>query len=215
MALATLTDLSDFLDANLGRRRKDLSSLVLEWRSKQKDTASERQYRRLVVILLYAHWEGFIKDASHAYLKHITAQRLRVGEVCLALRAVAVRGHVLSNGSAKKSSAHARLLAALIAQEAEVFDRYPLACIDTESNLSSKVFREIVDTLGLRFLVAYELLANRLDSNLVHERNGIAHGRLSDPDFGETNNLVDEIWKKMNSFKGQIEDSARKRTYLA
>lgn len=215
MALATPSDLGDFLDANLSRRRKDLSSLVLEWRSKQKGTAAEKQYRRLVVVMLYAHWEGFIKDASHAYLKHVTAQRLKVGDVCLALRAVAVRGHVIANGSAKKSSVHARLLAALVAQEAEVFDRYPIACIDTESNLSSKVFREIVDTLGLRFLVAYELLANRLDSNLVNERNGIAHGRLSDPDFAETNCLVDEIWKKMNSFKRQIEDSAQKGAYLA
>ncbi|GIG90926.1 hypothetical protein Pen02_58620 [Plantactinospora endophytica] len=165
--------------------------------------------------MLYAHWEGFIKDASHAYMKHVTAQRLKVGDICLALRAVAVRGHVMANGSAKKSSAHARLLAALMSQQAEVFDRYPYACIDTESNLSSKVFREIIDTLGLRFLTAYELLSHRLDANLVNERNNIAHGRLSDPDFGETNQLVDEIWKKMNSFKHQLEDSAQRRLYLA
>jgi hypothetical protein len=207
--------LANALDRNLARRRKDLSGLVLDWRGLAKDTADEKRYRRLVVVMLYAHWEGFIKDAGIAYLKYVASLGLKSSDLNFSMRAIAARGHIIASGTAKKSSVHAKMLADLAQLESQPFVRFPKSCIDTESNLTSKVFREIVATLGLRFLAAYELLMHRIDANLVHQRNEVAHGQLTDPDFVETNALVDEVWKKLESFKRQVEDAASRQTYLA
>ena len=66
MKLRTVENLIDFLNEDIAWRKKELSSLknnILQANVKLRLTAI-----RAGVVLLYAHWEGFIKRSAEAYL---------------------------------------------------------------------------------------------------------------------------------------------------
>ena len=77
MSIRTLEQLYDKLSDELTWRKKELTSLKLL--SESSGIATDRQIAllRALVALLYAHWEGFIKNASSAYIEYVSFQRLR------------------------------------------------------------------------------------------------------------------------------------------
>jgi hypothetical protein len=81
------------------------------------------------------------------------------------------------------------------------------SAINTESNLSSKVFDNILTSVGFSSS-SYEARYNLIDQSLLERRNKIAHGEFLDINADEWRTLADEVVSIMNNYKTDIENSA-------
>ncbi len=85
--------------------------------------------------------------------------------------------------------------------------------INTESNLSSKVFKEIIWCLGVDYSF-YETKEKFIDSKLLGRRNHIAHGQNMDINISEYSEMRETVIDMMTNFKTQIENCAITKEYL-
>ena len=85
--------------------------------------------------------------------------------------------------------------------------------IDTESNLSSTVLKEIIWCLGLDYS-PYETSEKIIDFKLLGRRNFIAHGIVMPVDLAEYIDLHNRVITLMDIFKNQIENSAVTKSYI-
>jgi hypothetical protein len=86
------------------------------------------------------------------------------------------------------------------------------SAVQTKSNLSSEVLREIVLTLGLdysRFVTKEKLL----DEKLLANRNSIAHGRFLVIDTQEYLGIHDDIFGMMQDFYNQVDNASVSLAY--
>jgi hypothetical protein len=86
------------------------------------------------------------------------------------------------------------------------------SAIDTESNLTSKVFTNIATSLDIK-VDNYETKFNLIDESLVKRRNNIAHGEYLELGGKEFDDLVDEVLFLMRSYKTDIQNAASLESY--
>ena len=67
------------IDRELSWRKKELTQLKFIVSSASPE--NENTVLRSSIVLLYAHWEGFVKMALTFYLKHIVDQQLHCNEL--------------------------------------------------------------------------------------------------------------------------------------
>jgi MAE_28990/MAE_18760-like HEPN len=63
--LRTLSLLQDYLDGELAWRIKELADM--KYSVKKAESDRKRTVIRASLALLYAHWEGFIKNCQHQF----------------------------------------------------------------------------------------------------------------------------------------------------
>jgi hypothetical protein len=74
--IKTLEQLSDKIAEEIAWRKKELAAFkrVIDYKSLSAD--KNQALLRSGVMLLYSHWEGFIKIAANSYLEFVAMQRL-------------------------------------------------------------------------------------------------------------------------------------------
>ncbi len=77
--IRTLTQLRNFLDREFLWRLKEIADLKSSVRS--SSSLRCKTLTRAGVPLLYAHWEGFVKNSSLGYVNFVSSQRLRYEEL--------------------------------------------------------------------------------------------------------------------------------------
>jgi hypothetical protein len=67
MVIRNKEELIDFLDKNSEKRKQELITLKESIKSQRKH--EQAIFCRIAVVMAYAHWEGFIKTSSIAYVQ--------------------------------------------------------------------------------------------------------------------------------------------------
>lgn len=212
MKIRTLEDLSDHLDQELAWRRKELSDL-----KGLIDGASTIDRRRDALLrcglaILYAHWEGFVKAAAAAYLEYVARQHIPYNELAPNFIAIGLKPLLSQAASSGKAKDHNNLVQFFLTRMSERSSIPFRNAIDTGSNLSSFIFRDIVEKLGLDYS-HYASKENLVDERLVNSRNTIAHGQYLLIDAAGFDELLTEITDMMVLFRNQIDNSAQARSY--
>jgi hypothetical protein len=88
----------------------------------------------------------------------------------------------------------------------------PTEIIETKSNLSSEVLKEIIHTLGLNYK-EYVSNAKTIDETLLKNRNNVAHGNYLLMDVKEFLYLHGIIIDLMDLFSNQISNAASTKAY--
>lgn len=205
--IRTAEDLSDKLAQDLAWRKKELSELLQLIRSAQQGRTRQRTLCRCGVAILYAHFEGFIRNGGRRYLELVCMKRLKNAELSDRILTLIVRNQLSGIADSHKASSFYELVT-FLRHKAEARSRLPYkTAVDTESNLSSSVLKEIIWCLEFDFS-PYESKQKLIDSKLLGRRNHIAHGEFIDVDSDEYEQLHREVVSLMSVFRNQAENAA-------
>jgi hypothetical protein len=202
MSFRTIEDLADSLDSDLGWRKKELTFIVNSIES-EHGRNSDIQLR-IGAAILYAHWEGFIKNASIYYIRYIKQRGLKYEELTENFIALSLKGTFKTCSGTTKISIHTKLISILINNLSTIANIPDV--IDVESNLSWKVFKEILDTLGLDD--SNYITKDKQIDILVKNRNEVAHGQCVYFDEKKFFDLYKEVMEMLDYYKEQIIRSA-------
>lgn len=213
MKIRTVDELQDYIDKEMSWRRKELSAIksnIFVAREFAKNTAL-----RSGIAILYAHWEGMIKNTATAYLSFVSNQRLQYKELKNNFWSIAIKNDLLGFDATRKSSRHNKIIKNVRSMENQRAHIPYEDIIKTKSNLNSEVFIEIMETIGLDYS-QYEGNFKLLDEVLLKMRNEIAHGEkleYIDLDKERFDEVYEKIVEMMNIFSAQIMNAACLKEY--
>jgi hypothetical protein len=206
MKVRTEAQLLETVDADLIWRKKELTQFKFLLESSAGREDRQKALLRTAVALLYAHWEGFIKTASLAYLEFVASQRLSYDKLALSFLALAARKVLNPATGAKKLRLHLEVTKFFRSGLSEQSSLPYKDGINTKSNLSSDVLREIIDTLGLDY-TPFETKTHLIDESLLWSRNTIAHGEYLTVTEGHYEEIAREVLGMMDNFRTQVENA--------
>lgn len=214
MAIQTPADLEDRLDESLAWRKIELSAIRSEVRrlhSKSPDAPLTRAMVRSGTALVYAHWEGYTKEACQCYLDYVAIRKLKYSELSDSFLLTALRDMA---SKVDKPEIQSSMLEAL-RRPSDARARIPRKdMVKTRSNLRYEVLDEIFQMLGLS-LQYFEMRENFIDRSLCDARNEVAHGRHTYPDPAGFGDVVSDVLAMLEHVRDLIRDHVRNTRYLA
>ncbi len=214
MKIRTENDLQDAIDSELAWCKRELSAVrsnIASARKFAKDTAI-----RAGIALLYAHWEGSIKNVAAYYLEYVATLKLPYRQLKPNFLAIALKYDLKSFEESNKATVHTNIVRSVI-QNQEIKSNIPVeGIIKTNSNLNSEIFVEIMATLGLEHS-EYESSFKLIDTVLLQKRNMIAHGEhLETLDLDEDRyyEIHDKILGLIQMFANQVSNAVSLKLYL-
>lgn len=207
--IRTVSQLQEALDSEMGWRIKEISTFKL---ATKNENANRAAFVRAGVALVYAHWEGFIKAASEAYLSYVDNQGHVYRDLKSCFAIFGLKGRLVLLGESRKAKANIEAFDFVLDQLDQPSRMSMSSAIDTESNLTSKVFSNIASSLNIA-TGSYETKFNLIDESLVHRRNKVAHGNYLELEAEDFRNLADEVLLLMRSYKTDIENAASVAAY--
>lgn len=208
--IRTAVELQTVLDDELAWRVKELQNLKLALKS--SSGLGEPTLIRAGVAMLYAHWEGFVKNASESYLRHVNDQRLKYGELEPCFVVFGVKRHLEHIVRSRKSELNILAVEFFANHMGDRANLSLASAVNTESNLRSHVFENITRSLGIDS-TPYSAKFNLVDRSLVDKRNSIAHGEYLEIGAEQYRSLVDEILQLMRQYKDDLLNAAALMSY--
>lgn len=223
-----LSDLAAQLEAELLWRQDEVR--FFQNRGATLPTEDEKdQYRRAVILVLYAHFEGFCKFGFELYRTTINGEQVSCAEATPAIAAAgwAQLFKELRDPTKKcpdfKNSLPDDGKLHRFARDREFMERttefwqlpvtIPDDFVDTESNLKPVVLRKILYRLGLPH-DQFDQHEGQI-SRLLNTRNKIAHGEdragVKETEYEELRKLV---FQMMDAIKNKIIEYLRQKAFL-
>lgn len=203
--IRTLTQLQDSLDKAFSWRLKEIADLKVA--VKGSSSLGQATVVRAGVPLLYAHWEGFIKQSSQDYLSFVSCQRLTYGDLASCFVVFGAKKHLSTISGSHKASINIEVVDFFRRCSVERADLVLSNAIDTKSNLNSEIFENIALSIGIP-VASYDAYYNLIDESLLSRRNKITHGEYLDLRADDFRGLADEVIKLLRMFKTDIENLA-------
>jgi hypothetical protein len=214
MNLKSVEKLSDKLDEESSWRRLELTNLKFNIESSEGNKLNTNL--RASLVLLYSHWEGFVKQALAFYLQHVSQQKLHNNVLKYNFYALEMRKDINEISNSKKASLHTNLIEKIF-NDINIISNIPFENqINTKSNLNSGLFKELMNTVGLDS-DQYKNFFHLIDERLLGVRNSIAHGeamqktQLTKDSYLDLHEKMIEI---IDMLKDQIVIAAIQRSYM-
>ncbi len=212
MKIRSISELEDKLDEDISWRKKELTVILQNY--KDNNQIQEAYSKRVAVVFIYAHWEGFIKNSSIAYLTYLCSQSLRYKDLKPNFIALSLIDRIPGTFSEKKILHKKVLVDFLLGDMDEKFNIDPTKKIDTRSNLNIETMLEICNSVGVDGK-EFNLKKIWIDERLLHYRNGFSHGeKLNEELPFNIKDLKDEIQSLLELYKNLIVNAASNREYL-
>jgi hypothetical protein len=200
----------EIISEDLAWRKKELTLI-----KSRVDLAGEKKLNseiRSGVLLLYAHWEGFVKFSSECYLDYVKYLKLNYNELCDNLLALSAKSFIHELENTHEHGVHLDFIK-FFQQDLNSRARWNLEkAIDTKSNLNSGVLKNILSVLGIPER-DFELKYKLIDEQLLKNRNTIAHGNYLIIGKNEYLSLHSEILGLINTLRNHIENSVLLKKY--
>lgn len=193
----------------MGWRTKEIAEIKF---AAKKPPESSRTFIRAGVALVYAHWEGFVKKASENYLNYVNNQGYSYNELKTCFAVHGLKGKLDILGYSQKAKLNIETFDFITSQMDKPTKFLIANAIDTEANLSSKVFSNIAESLDIS-ISTYEAKFHLIDESLLNRRNKIAHGEYIDIGADDFATLTDTVLEMMRSYKTDIENAASQASF--
>lgn len=216
------------LDKDLAWRKKEISDLQLLCSRSESEVLIKS-----LLLMLYSHWEGFIKNSSKLYLGYISGMRMKVNDLTLNFKTITMKGFIkecYNSTDALTLENEMRFIEKYIANNNAIFqlsldlarDR-DKTLINTRDNLSPEVFGNICKVIGLQEKNCLVTRKRYFDEVFINRRNAISHGSKVlldesnefDLDLTSLISLKDIVLLVMSGFQDDLKEYALKKFYLA
>ncbi|GAA6167310.1 MAE_28990/MAE_18760 family HEPN-like nuclease [Sessilibacter corallicola] len=210
-------DTIERIESDLGWRKKEVSNLLL----------LEKQDNQILIIkstllLLYSHWEGFIKNACKVYLEHISNKKININDLTENFKAITLKGLILEVYKSSETltlSNELNFLQNFNGTKSKVFSvkknfsksEKDKSIINTKDNLSLNVFKSILRIIGIDYSDSIDTKSAFIDEKLLGNRNKVAHGNKIesiDEDFDlsldELKKVKDVVFYLMDNFSDDL-----------
>lgn len=163
--------LESTLDDELSWRKKEITSLNLIafkiHQDSDKDQILYQTVMKTLFLLLYSHWEGFIKKTSKIYLKYLSNQALITSNLTPNFAALMLQRSIdtCSSEQSSKSLSITHYLSFIEMHEKRINNKFRVEVnldqdiddgfIQTHSNLNYKNYKNIINSLNLPFYEYY------------------------------------------------------------
>lgn len=197
--------------------------------AKVDSTEKQDYFRRALILLLYAHYEGFCKFTFQLYITAVNSVGITCGEANYAIAAASLSDIFQALRNPEKKSDHFRnelpddTALHRFARDREFlesssgFESFLInitdSVIDTESNLKPVVLRKNLFRLGFSH-DQFMHLEGKIHL-LLNYRNKIAHGELKTGiNKSEYERVRDAAYEIMNNVKRGIMQGLQNKNYL-
>lgn len=193
----------NYLDDEMAWRQKE----IVELRALAMAALGKRAnvHVRAGIALLYAHWEGFIKNSANAYINYLSHRGEMTRDLQDCFIALSIKSKLTAMGQSGKSSVAVPVVKHLLAS-LDLPVSLPQAGISADSNLNADVFVNIAGWLGFD-TSKYSSRFPLIDESLLGARNKIAHGEFLTINASRFASLVDQVIELMQWFKTDIENA--------
>lgn len=208
----SISQLQECLDDEFAWRRVEIHEIKREIKS-SKDIR-KKTLLRAAVPLVYAHWEGFIKAATSAYVSYITSTGRQFGELKPCFLGIPSKNEIALIQESKKPFSISSAVQSILRKQKEK------AIIDFDSyfkkigNINHELFIELLKSLDL-YSSKYDSLQDLIDEGLLATRNRIAHGDYLLIDEIAFEQLTNEVVLLLRDVKTDIENCASLASYCA
>ncbi len=202
MGIKTQEQLINLLAENSGRRKHELISLRQAIKSKKNH--EQEVFCRLAIVMAYAHWEGFVKDSSIAYVEYVESRKLVFEQLATHFQALAYKKKMFEVGSLPR-----KILPYIevINLAGSIVSLSPKTMIETNSNLNYENFENIYQSIGINSSF-YWLSQKPFIDELVKNRCSIAHGGLDIQNYQYADEVLDKVIKFIDSYRTDLENLA-------
>lgn len=212
MKIRSNDELLDFLAKRKQKRKRELISVSHDLAPRSGEPAPH--LKRTAILLAYAHWEGFVKEAARAYVHFVAFKSRPLNALTLNFQALACRQQLsIAQNATRRVSPHVAVVEMITENAGRSMRIDADAAIDTESNLGSDVFHNICICVGIEYSKKWSVEGPFMD-DLFENRCAIAHGELLTPDTGYAIESVGFSLKWMEDFSTDIENQALQDAYL-
>ncbi|MEW6348266.1 MAG: MAE_28990/MAE_18760 family HEPN-like nuclease [Thermodesulfobacteriota bacterium] len=214
MEIKSRYQLQKTLSKDMAWRRHELTEIKLSVKAVQGQGRSTFTPVRAALTLLYAHWEGVVKNSALFYLEFVRGQGFSCHQVAPHFLALAIKKRLSDESQkARRTEAYIRVADFFLTGLQARLEIDVEGAIDTESNLNSDVLRNSITQLGLDYapFETKELLINK---ELLGHRNPISHGEYRMVDAMTYLELHDAVIQLLVEFQNQIIDAASNETHL-
>lgn len=173
--MKTLAEFLESLEKDKAWRRKEIMAVSINVKSPSRGI-SEKTLIRSGVPLVYAHWEGYVKFCTKAYLEYLSNQNENAQKLSSTVLAIAYKSKLITASEERSTKKLAQLIDDF--RSPGVISTFKMSSsLITESNLKWDVFCKILESLGINF-EEYSTKSNFIDEVLLKNRNSIAHGEF-------------------------------------
>ena len=209
--IRTLGMLQDFLDGEFSWRLKEVADLKIAVRKEIGET--QKTFIRASVPMIYAHWEGFVKNSTIGYLNFVNCQRLRYDQLTSCFIVFGIKRRLNELTQSHKARLNIEAVDFFFDELGNRAKIKPIKAIETKSNLNSNIFENISLSIGID-PSPYKTRYNFIDISLLKRRNEIAHGKYIDLEVEDCRTLADEVLFLMRKYKDDIEYAADQKLYM-
>jgi hypothetical protein len=170
----------DEIDANRFRRARELSELKVRI-AMPAGVTRYGVHSKAVIVLSYAHWEGFYNECVHSYINSLKGHHKKVCDVAWSMMIGLLKPELQRlrdrNSSREAESDFVDKLNSLLS---EGFDGFDISVVSSRSNLDFEKLRHNFRVLGFD-PTPFQRWRLHIDKELVGWRHSVAHG--NDPDL--------------------------------
>jgi hypothetical protein len=210
--IRTVEALDHAIDAEIAWRKQELTTALKL--VQQSSGIAQRANLRGGLVILYAHWEGWIKTVAQLYVRYVNTMAYPYDQLSMAFLGNALKTKMSSMDEASKPQVH-NDFASFIRTELSHKATLSESLVRSESNLSSSVLFDIVDRIGIARRDKYLSRAKMIDAELVDRRNTIAHGEFLDLTIDEFERLRANTLELLELFTDDVRNAASTGQHLA
>lgn len=202
--------LQSTLDSDLTWRRKEISALL--GLAQVARVAEKPALIRASIPLIYAHWEGFVRNCFLQYFDFVARRRISFDKLSMNFLYLASKSDFpkLVNGSESVSfETFLESLRRASDKNRDPFRRH----VNTKSNLRSDVLLGLFVLSGLPY--RFQGHDDFIDRELCDSRNEIAHGAGGAPELDVVMKRRDQAFGLMTGIQSEIVNAVLDKKYLA
>lgn len=212
MKLRSLDEFSTALNGLVTWRKHELKNLQSYFRDQKTPLTA---LVKSALLLTYAHWEGGIKDMAEVYLQYVERQRHLRKDLHPSFLTLASLPAIRACTGSNKLLPYLQAVDFIVCHHDDRFRLPNIQLIDTGSNLSSVVLRDILLCIGQpEAWNEFEDKQRTIDIALLDTRNSIAHTGKTDRDEIPIELLLEDVLNLLERFKTLLENSAATKKYI-